>query len=93
MRRTRHWQQLVLPLLAAILFSVKLVFECTTGTMMFATEGLGDIGIPLPLAHVAGTIGAVALALASMLRPRERYANALRLPSSRGSIGVKSRSF
>ncbi len=39
---------------AAAIFLAKIVFECGTGQMFFGTEALGDIGLPVPLAHVAG---------------------------------------
>lgn len=44
---------------AAILFFTKLIFESLTGRMFFGTESLGDIGQPVPLAHVAGAVAAL----------------------------------
>ena len=58
-RLVRAGRQLLLPVGAALVFGVKMLYECLTGTMMFGTESLGDIGIPLPVAHVAGTLGAL----------------------------------
>lgn len=42
---------------AAVIFLIKLVYESMTGQMFFGTESLGDLGQPIPLAHVAGAIG------------------------------------
>ena len=41
------------------IFAVKIAFECITGQMFFGTEALGDIGTPVPLAHLVGVLGAV----------------------------------
>ena len=58
--RARNRRQVFLLLPALSVLTVKLIYESATGTMMFATERLGDLGDPLPLAHVAGTLGALA---------------------------------
>ena len=48
---------------AAGIFLVKIVSECATGMMFFGTESLGDIGIPVPLAHAAGALSGALLAI------------------------------
>ena len=60
MVRARGFRELALVVPAALVFAVKIAYECATGTMMFGTEGLGYLGTPLATAHVAGTVGAVA---------------------------------
>jgi len=46
---------------------VKLGFEVTTGGMFFGTESLGDIGQPVPLAHLSGAVFASACFIARMI--------------------------
>ncbi len=46
---------------AAIMFFTKITYEALSGRMFFGTEGLGNIGVPVPLAHVAGVIATGAL--------------------------------
>ena len=53
---TRWWY--VLP--ALLVFITKLVFEVATGGLFFGTESLGDLGQPVPLAHLAGAVFASA---------------------------------
>jgi len=43
---------------AAAVFLVKVAYECATGQMFFATDSLGNIGQPMPLAHAAGVAAA-----------------------------------
>jgi rhomboid family GlyGly-CTERM serine protease len=45
---------------AALIFTAKLAFECATGELFFGTSSLGDLGQPVPLAHVAGAFAALA---------------------------------
>lgn len=45
---------------AALIFTAKLLFECLTGELFFGTSSLGDLGQPVPLAHAAGALAAVA---------------------------------
>jgi rhomboid family GlyGly-CTERM serine protease len=52
---------------AMSIFVLKIVYECTSGQMLFGTESLGDIGIPTPVAHAAGAAAAVALICGTML--------------------------
>jgi rhomboid family GlyGly-CTERM serine protease len=52
---------------AMSIFVIKIVYECTSGQMLFGTESLGDIGIPTPVAHAAGAAAAVALVCGTML--------------------------
>jgi rhomboid family GlyGly-CTERM serine protease len=44
---------------AALIFTVKILHECTSGQMFFGTESLGDIGVPTPVAHAAGALAAL----------------------------------
>jgi rhomboid family GlyGly-CTERM serine protease len=54
---------------AALVFALKLAYEVAAGRMFFGTEALGDIGLPLPLSHVAGVAGALAaVGVAASLR-------------------------
>ena len=46
----RWWY--ILP--AAVVFVTKLGFEVATGGLFFGTESLGDLGQPVPLAHLSG---------------------------------------
>ena len=49
---------------AAAVFAAKILYECTSGQTFFGTESLGNIGLPIPLAHAAGVLGAgICLAL------------------------------
>lgn len=63
LRRSRHWRESVLLLGAGALLLFKLVHESATGVMMFAAATHAEIGQPVPLAHVAGAIGALAISL------------------------------
>lgn len=45
---------------AALIFTVKIAFECWTGELFFGTSSLGDLGQPVPLAHAAGALSALA---------------------------------
>jgi hypothetical protein len=49
--------------LCAAIFVAKIFWESTTGRMFFGTESLGDIGVPIALAHVAGTAAAILLSI------------------------------
>ena len=60
LRRTRGWRQIALTGAATLIFVLKIAYECLTGQMLFGTESLGDLGTPIPLAHLAGTLGALA---------------------------------
>ncbi len=39
-----------------VIFIAKIASEAISGQMFFGTESLGDIGLPTPLAHVAGSL-------------------------------------
>lgn len=39
---------------ALVVFIIKLLFEITTGGLFFGTQSLGDLGSPVPLAHLSG---------------------------------------
>jgi hypothetical protein len=45
----------------AAVFAAKILFEIGTGQMFFATQSLGNIGVPVPLSHAAGIAGALGL--------------------------------
>jgi rhomboid family GlyGly-CTERM serine protease len=60
LRRTRDWRQIALTGTAALIFVLKIGYECITGQMFFGTESLGELGTPTPLAHLAGTAGVLA---------------------------------
>ncbi len=67
-RRPRRW---IWALPAATIFVIKIAYECCSGQMFFGTESLGNIGLPTPLAHAAGTVAALAsLAAGRALGPR-----------------------
>lgn len=69
--RNRKWYEWILIVFAAGTFTLKLVYEWFTGRLFFSTGSLGDLGVPVPLAHVAGALGAVAfLAAAHVLSCR-----------------------
>lgn len=55
-RQSRRWLW-VAP--AAVIFAVKIPYESLSGQMFFGTESLGNIGLPIPLAHAAGAVVAV----------------------------------
>lgn len=59
-RRTPRRMVWVAP--AAGIFVVKILSECATGAMFFGTESLGDIGLPVPLAHATGALTGALLA-------------------------------
>lgn len=61
---------------AAGLFAWKVVSECLTGQMFFGTEALGDIGLPMPTAHAAGSLaGALCvLGLYAAFKPERGWA-------------------
>lgn len=52
---------------AATIFLVKILYECGTGNLFFGTESLGDIGTPVPLAHLAGAAAVLVLPAAERL--------------------------
>ena len=54
----------------AALFAFKVAYEIATGSMLFGTEGLGDIGVPLAVAHGAGVAGAVGAWTALRIKTR-----------------------
>ncbi len=54
------------------LFVVKIFYECTFGQPLFGTESLGEIGLPTPIAHAAGTLAALILLGWVLLSPEER---------------------
>jgi rhomboid family GlyGly-CTERM serine protease len=64
-RQPRRWAW-VAP--AAAIFILKILYECGSGQMFFGTESLGNIGVPIPVAHAAGTLGAVAFLLSAARR-------------------------
>jgi len=55
-RAFRRWLWLA-PVVA--MFATKILWETATGAMFFGTESLGDIGLPVPLAHLAGAMAGV----------------------------------
>lgn len=63
LRRSRTWGERLLPLGAFALLAAKLSYEAATGELFFGTDGLGELGLPIPLAHVAGTVCALPFAL------------------------------
>ena len=50
---------LVATVCAALLFAAKLAVEFATGDLILGTARFGDIGRPLPVAHLAGVAGAL----------------------------------
>jgi rhomboid family GlyGly-CTERM serine protease len=62
---SRRCAGFALPAAAALLFAVKLAVEWSTGRLVLPTPGLGDLGVPLPLAHLAGVAGALVGAVAA----------------------------
>lgn len=58
--RNRTWYEWILVIFATGIFALKLGYECVTGRLFFGSDSLGDLGEPVPLAHVAGALGAVA---------------------------------
>ena len=57
--RSRKMTEWILLIGATGIFVVKLLYEIITGRLFFVTQSLGDLGTPVPLAHVAGAVGAV----------------------------------
>ncbi len=55
---------------AAGIFVLKIASECATDTMFFGTESLGDIGLPVPLAHAAGALTGALLAIGCVCSSR-----------------------
>jgi len=53
----------------AAIFAAKILWEITTGQMFFGTESLGDIGLPVPVAHAVGTATAVAFVAVQRVVP------------------------
>lgn len=41
---------------AGAIFSVKIAYECATGHLFFGTSALGELGMPVPLAHATGAL-------------------------------------
>ncbi len=87
LRHARNATGRVLAGLAATVFSTKIAYECLTGQMFFGTEGLGDLGVPIPLAHLAGTLGALLAigAYAAANAPRSTRVTASAATSARGT--------
>jgi rhomboid family GlyGly-CTERM serine protease len=56
---------------AAVIFFTKILYEATSGQLFFGTEALGSIGLPTPLAHIAGAVVGICLtvSLLFLLRP------------------------
>ena len=73
-REPRRWVWLA-PV--AAIFLTKIVWEGATGQMLFGTESLGDIGVPIALAHVVGTVAALSLQPAALIRGVKGSAAAL----------------
>jgi rhomboid family GlyGly-CTERM serine protease len=70
--RQMPWRWLwVLP--AALVFVLKIGFEFLTGRMFFGTESLGNIGMPVPLVHVAGAMLALVAMVASRGQSFQRW--------------------
>ncbi len=67
------------------IFSLKIVWELSTGQMFFGTESLGNIGIPVPVSHAAGTLAALVCMFRERLRGIlpgwERLMGGLRRPA------------
>ena len=53
--------------LAGMFFTVKLMSEGWTGELFFETGEVGNIGLPVPMAHVAGAVSGALLALMAPL--------------------------
>jgi rhomboid family GlyGly-CTERM serine protease len=45
---------------AGAIFAIKIAYECVTGQLFFGTSALGELGLPVPLAHAAGALAGVA---------------------------------
>jgi hypothetical protein len=56
---------------AAVIFATKILYEATSGRLFFGTEALGSIGLPTPLAHIAGAAAGIGLTICLLfvLRP------------------------
>ena len=65
-------------LAAAVIFAAKLATETVSGELAFATERLGDLGDPVPIAHLAGTAAALLAGIALLaFRPARDTMGAL----------------
>lgn len=69
-RQKRRWLW-VAP--AAAIFLTKAIYESTSGRLFFGTESLGEIGSPVPLAHVAGVVVVLGFAMLFTLRERHEF--------------------
>ena len=82
---------LALPAAAALLFALKVATEWGSGTLLLGTERLGDLGEPLPSAHLAGVIGALGGAIAFRGAPApagtERFRGRVGSDDPRGELG------
>jgi hypothetical protein len=72
-RQPRRWAW-VAPV--AAVFGFKILYECVSGELFFATESLGSIGLPTPVAHAAGAVTALAFVPGCLLLLRTRSAAA-----------------
>ncbi len=56
---------------AAFIFLTKIFYEATSGQLFFGTEALGSIGLPTPMAHIAGATAGICLtvSLLFLVRP------------------------
>lgn len=79
--RARDPGELLPFLLAALIFAAKLTYEGITGEWLFGGGGLGDLGIPVPISHIAGTLGALGVLLTSL--PRAHHEPWFRAAGSR----------
>jgi len=72
--------------LAAIV-AVKILWELSTGQMFFGTESMGDIGLPVPVAHAVGAATAAAFVVVQRgqrcQRPQQQAARTRRLAGAK----------
>lgn len=75
---------------AVTIFAIKIVYESATGTLFFGTESLGNLGLPTPLSHAAGSLAGLALAPWGGRRwPRQVFLDLLSRFKSRGKAGLR----
>ena len=64
----REWRRWLWVGPAVLIFVSKLLYECASGKLFFGTESLGNIGEPVPLAHVAGVFAALGCLILCVLK-------------------------
>lgn len=73
----RCWRRWLWLAPVTAVFVLKIAFESISGQMFFATESLGDIGLPVPIAHAAGAVaGAIGAAIAGAGKQLSRFFHA-----------------